>query len=103
MLSPLESNLSVFNVDHVANQTRDPNATHVQGAQMMDVKKESEQMSQTVQGPEETDAWVHIGEDGKERREHAGSGGKKKKNSSKEQEQSEQAASEAPRGFSLMA
>lgn len=67
MIRPIETNLSLFNVDNMANQIRDPNATHAQGAQQVDVKKESEQMSQSVQATEETDGQVKIGEKERER------------------------------------
>lgn len=69
MIRPIETNLSLFNADNMSNQIKDPNATHAQGAQQVDVKKESEQMSQSVQATEHTDGKVKIGEKERERKE----------------------------------
>lgn len=106
MVTPIESNVSIFNVDHMANQVRDPNATHVMGAQQIDVKRESEQMSQTVQRQEETDAFVRVGDQERER--ERGGSGKKQRESGGQEDQEEpivatNGAGGEQNGFSLIA
>lgn len=104
MVSPINSNVSVLNVDHMANQVRDPNATHVMGAQQIDVKRDSEQMSQTVQRPEETDAFVRVGDQERERG-RGGSGGKRRSGGRPDQGDPEPSDGEpdVSNGFSLIA
>lgn len=62
MVTPIETGMSVFNADHMSNQVKDPNTTHVMGAQLQDVRKENEQRSQTVQALENADAFIRIGD-----------------------------------------
>lgn len=106
MIRPIEANLSLFNADHMANQVKDPNATHAQGAQQIDVKKEAEQKSQSVQAPEETDGEVRIGEKERERREREARKKKFKKNGTGEEELAVEEPDRTPgtsRGFSFIA
>lgn len=106
MVTPIDSNLSIFNVDHVANHTKDPNATHAQGAQMMDVKKDSDEFSRSVQALENSDAEMRITEKERERQERER---KKKKQKSEPTDPAEMKAEDKRRspstsmGFSLIA
>ncbi len=106
MIRPIDANLSLFNVDHMANQVKDPNATHAQGAQQIDVKKESEQMSQSVHAPEETDGEVRIGDKERERKKREAQKKKLKKNETGGEELAAEEPDRTPetsRGFSFIA
>lgn len=104
MVTPLESSVSILSADHYSNQVKDPNATHAMGAQLIDVKKEAEQRSATVQGLEETDTYIKVGEKDREKEER---GGKKKKRDGQASEDEEVAETErrpeTSRGFSFIA
>jgi hypothetical protein len=106
VIRPIETNLSLFNVDHMANQIKDPNATHAQGAQQIDVKKESEQMSQSVQVLDEADGEVRIGEKERQRQRQEERKKKMKKNAADEDELPTGEPDRTPgtsRGFSFIA
>jgi hypothetical protein len=106
VIRPIETNLSLFNADHMANQIKDPNATHAQGAQQIDVKKESEQMSQSVQVLDETDGEVRIGEKERQRQRQEERKKKMKKNAAEEEELPAGEPDRTPetsRGFSFIA
>jgi hypothetical protein len=106
VIRPIDINLSLFNADHMANQIKDPNAAHAQGAQQIDVKKESEQMSQSVQAPEETGGEVRIGEKERQRQKQEDRKKKMKKNAADEDEIQANAPDRTPgtsRGFSFIA
>lgn len=68
MIRPIETNLSIFNVENKASQVKDPNATQAQAMQQIDIKKDSEHQSQSVQAMEEAEGEVKI-RDRKSRRE----------------------------------
>jgi hypothetical protein len=106
VIRPIETNLSLFNVDHMANQIKDPNATHAQGAQQIDIKKESEQMAQSVQAPEEADGGVRVGEKERQRQKQEERKKKTKKNAADEEESpagSPDRTPETSRGFNFIA
>ena len=106
MIRPIETNLSLFNVDHMANQVKDPNATHAQGVQQIDVKKESEQMSQSVHASEEADGEVRIGDKERERQKREAKKRKSKQNGTGEEELLAEGTNRTPetsRGFSFIA
>lgn len=102
MVTPIESNLSIFNVDHMANQVKDPNASHAMGAQQIDVKKESEQLSQKVQAPEETDTFIKISEREKQREGREDEDEPKKKKKQAAQPEHTERTPETSRGFSFI-
>lgn len=104
MVTPVDSGMSVYNADHMANQVRDPNATHAMGAQQIDVRRENEQMSQTVQAAAETDAFIKIGDQPKEREQRrGGQGGSKRGRGPEDDGAEEQGRTPATsRGFSFI-
>ena len=90
----------------MASQVKDPNATHAQGAQQIDVKKEAEQKSQSVQAPEETDGEVRIGEKERERQKREAKKKKTKQSGASEEELLAEEPDRTPntsRGFSFIA
>lgn len=104
MVTPIESNVSIFTADHMANQIKDPNATHVMGAQTIDVKKEAEHKSQTVAAAEETDTFVRVGEKEREREKQEQKKKKKERDASDSADDDQRSVSAAkPSGFNLMA
>ncbi|MDR1916537.1 MAG: hypothetical protein LBQ58_08195 [Synergistaceae bacterium] len=62
MLRPIESNLSVYNVDQKASQVRDPNAHQFQAMQQDEINKKSLQEAQTVQKTDKTEGEVKVRE-----------------------------------------
>ncbi|MDR1138018.1 MAG: hypothetical protein LBK91_06820 [Synergistaceae bacterium] len=76
MIRPIETGMSLYNVDHKAHQPQnDPNAHLAQAAQQGEIVKKTAEQMQTVQKPPETEAEVKIRDKNPER----DNGGQKKK------------------------
>jgi hypothetical protein len=68
MIRPIETGMSLYNVDHKAHQPQnDPNAHLAQSAQQGEIVKKTIMQSQTVQQPQETEAGVKIRDKNSER------------------------------------
>ncbi|MDR1472270.1 MAG: hypothetical protein LBS75_07080 [Synergistaceae bacterium] len=62
MLRPIESNLSVYNVDQKASQIKDPNAHQFQAMQQDEINKKTLQEARTVQKAEKPEGEVKVRE-----------------------------------------
>jgi hypothetical protein len=60
MLRPIESNLSVYNVDQKASQIKDPNAHQFQAMQQDEINKRTLQEAQTVQKNDKSEGEVRV-------------------------------------------
>lgn len=75
MLRPIESNLSLYNVEQKASQIKDPNAHQFQAMQHDEIVKSAQQQAQTVQTIEKSEGDVKV----RERREDPEERRRKKK------------------------
>lgn len=62
MLRPIESNLSLYNVENKASQVKDPNAHQYQAMQQNEMDKKAQIQSQTVQPTEKTEGGTKVRE-----------------------------------------
>lgn len=62
MLRPIESNLSIYNVEQKASQIKDPNAHQFQAMQHDEIVKSAQQQAQTVQTIEKSEGDVKVRE-----------------------------------------
>ncbi len=62
MLRPIESNLSIYNVEQKASQVKDPNAHQFQAMQHDEIIKSAQQQAQTVQSVEKSEGDVKVRE-----------------------------------------
>lgn len=80
MLRPIESNLSVYNVDQKASQIKDPNAHQFQAMQQDEINKRTLQEAQTVQKTDKSEGEVKV-RDRKDDRGREDKRGRKRDNS----------------------
>lgn len=105
MVRPIESNMSLYNVELKASEIKDPNASQFQAAQQTQSKKDMEHKAQSVQATEELEGEVKI-RDKDSKRERDGDGKKKKKDGRPGEQQEDVPADRKPdtsRGFSFLA
>ena len=104
MVLPIESNMSLYNVELKASEVKDPNASQFQGAQQSQTKKDTEHQAHSVQATEQAEGEVKIRDrDAKREQER---GGKKKKGSQQDEPEEEPIVDRTPetsRGFSFLA
>lgn len=62
MLRPIESNLSLLNVEQKASQVKDPNAHQFQAVQQDEILKSAQRQAQTVQTVEKPEGDVKVRE-----------------------------------------
>lgn len=104
MIRPIETNMSLYNVEMKASEVKDPNASQFQAAQQQQTKKEVEHQAQSIQPTDQTEGEVKIRDNNSKREQN--DGGKKKKNSQQDESEEEQAVDRTPdtsRGFSFLA
>jgi hypothetical protein len=90
MLRPIESNLSLYSVDHKAHQAQnDPNAHQFQAMQQEEIVKRTTQQMNTVQKSPESEGEVKI-RDRDPERERGGQKKKKKREGGAELSQEEE-------------
>ena len=89
MLRPIESNLSLYNVENKASQVKDPNAHQFQSMQQHEISVKAQIQAQTVQPTEKPEGDVKVRERKDER-----DGGGKGKNRRQSGSSDEQAAEE---------
>ena len=108
VVRPIETNMSLYNVELKASEVKDPNASQLQAAQQSLTKKDTEHQAQSVQATEQAEGEVKI-RDREAKREQERGGGKKKKASASgqiEEPEEEQVADRTPetsRGFNFLA
>ena len=67
MLRPIESNLSLYNVENKASQVKDPNAHQYQSMQQHEINVKAQIQAQTVQPTEKPEGDVKVREQNEER------------------------------------
>lgn len=80
MLRPIESNLSLYNVESKASQIKDPNAHQYQAMQQSEMDKKSQLQAQTVQPAEKAEGGVRVRERKEDREREKRQEQRKKKN-----------------------
>ena len=108
MLRPIETNLSLFNVEHRANQAKEPNAHQFQVMQQEEISKRMQHEAQSVHPTEKVEAEVKVRERKDDRDKEDGKKKKKKNNSFGQAEEIEeetvaQTASTSSGGLNFLA
>lgn len=106
MLRPIESNLSLLNVEQKASQLKDPNARQFQAVQNDEIVKSAQQQAQTVRTVEKPDGGVSVRErreDPRERRRRKKEGGARGSEDGSEGEGADTGDSPASEGLNFLA